>query len=130
MEIAYIISAYKYPRQLIRLVNKLNTGKTHFLIHIDKKTHKEIYLEIVRVLSKYSNVLFLKKHDCYWGNYGHVLASIKGIRAIFKLNINCQYIKLLTGQDYPIKPNIKIQDFFTKANNNSFLNFFPLPHDE
>jgi hypothetical protein len=130
MEIAYIISAYKYPQQLLRLINRLNTDKTYFLIHIDRKTHQEIYLQIVQVLSKNSNVFFLKRHDCYWGDYGHVLASIKGIQAIFKLNINCDYIKLLTGQDYPIKSNIKIQNFLRNANNNSFVNFFPLPHDQ
>ena len=52
MNIAYIILAHKYPRQLIRLVNRLNTEKTYFLIHIDKKTNNDIYQEIVQGLSR------------------------------------------------------------------------------
>ncbi|QHG15288.1 beta-1,6-N-acetylglucosaminyltransferase [Nostoc sp. ATCC 53789] len=129
MDIAYIISAYKYPQQLIRLVNRLNADKTSFLIHVDKKTNNKIYQEMVQGLSKYSNVCFLDRHKCYWGNFGHVLASIKGIKKIFDSNISCDYIILLTGQCYPIKSNKKIQDFLKQLNYHSLVNFSPLPND-
>ncbi|MFN6567620.1 beta-1,6-N-acetylglucosaminyltransferase [Dendronalium sp. ChiSLP03b] len=129
MEIAYIISAYKYPQQLIRLVNRLNVDKTSFLIHVDKKTNNEIYQEMVQGLSKYSNVYFLERHKCYWGDFGHVLASIKGIKKIFDSQISCDYIKLLTGQCYPIKSSQQIRDFLKQINYYSLVNFFPLPSD-
>ncbi|MBD2526707.1 beta-1,6-N-acetylglucosaminyltransferase [Nostoc sp. FACHB-133] len=129
MDIAYIISAYKYPQQLIRLVNKLNADKTSFLIHVDKKTNNKIYQEMVQGLSKYSNVCFLDRHKCYWGDFGHVLASIKGIKKIFDSNISCDYIILLTGQCYPIKSNKQIRDFLKQLNSHSLVNFSPLPND-
>ncbi|MDJ0799828.1 MAG: beta-1,6-N-acetylglucosaminyltransferase [Calothrix sp. MO_167.B12] len=129
MDIAYIILAHKYPRQLIRLVNRLNTEKTYFLIHIDKKTNNDIYQEIVQGLSKYQNVSFLDRHKCYWGGFGHVLASIEGIKEIFNSNISCDYIHLLTGQCYPIKSNQQIKDFLEKINHRSLVSFFSLPSD-
>ncbi|MGE5445412.1 MAG: hypothetical protein ACM3SR_12560 [Ignavibacteriales bacterium] len=43
MRLAYIISAYKYPEQLIRLILRLNTDTTSFFIHVDKKTDNEVY---------------------------------------------------------------------------------------
>src|SRR5689334_22760176 len=101
MNIAYIILAHKYPQQLIRLVDRLNEDETSFFIHVDQKTNNEIYQEMFKGLSKYQNVYFLNRHKCYWGGFGHVLASIEGIQEIFDRNISCEYIKLLTGQCYP-----------------------------
>ena len=42
MKIAYIITAYKLPDLLVRLVQRLNTEETSFFIHVDKKTDEEI----------------------------------------------------------------------------------------
>lgn len=38
MEIAYIRLAHKYHKQLMRFITRLDSGKTSFLLHIDKKT--------------------------------------------------------------------------------------------
>ena len=102
VEIAYIISAYKYPEQLTRLVSRLNTGGVHFFIHVDKKTENGIYLQAANALSQFPNVYFLKRHRCYWGGFGHVRASLKGIAAVAARKLPVDYLILLTGQDYPI----------------------------
>ena len=43
MKIAYIVSAYKYPRQLSRLIRALNTPNSIFMVHVDKKTNLKDY---------------------------------------------------------------------------------------
>ena len=128
--IAYIISAYKYPQQLIRLINKLNTDSTSFFIHVDKKTDDRIYSEMVNGLSDRPNVRFLKRHKCDWGGFGHVAATLEGIAEIFKTGTCFDYAILLTGQDYPIKSNRHIGAFFEEHQGKLFLEFFPLPNDE
>src|SRR6267378_3279330 len=47
MRIAYVISAFKCPRLLTRLVNRLHTPRSVFLIHVDKRTAKKQYREMV-----------------------------------------------------------------------------------
>lgn len=127
MNIAYIISAYKYPRQLIRLVNSLNTPSASFFIHIDKKTDDPTYHKMVNGLSGYPNIYFLKRHMCYWGDFGHVQATIEGINEIIRRKILFDYVVLLTGQDYPIKTNEQIKTFFEKSGSKSYMEYFPLP---
>lgn len=129
MKIAYVISAYKYPEQLVRLIHRLNTQTASFFIHIDKKTDNEIYHQIVRELSNFTNVYFLKRHKCYWGDFGHVLATIKGIQEVFDQNIYFDYMFLLTGQDYPIKSNAYIEKFLQENKGKEFIKFHSLPHD-
>src|SRR5262245_28261791 len=98
MSIAYIISAYKRPEQLVRLVSRLNSTTASFLIHIDKRTDDAIYRQMVAGLRQVTNVCFLERHTCYWGDFGHVRATLKGIHAICQFNLHCDYVALLTGQ--------------------------------
>lgn len=126
MNLAYIISAYKYPIQLIRLVRKLHTTGTTFFIHIDKKTNFQIYDQVYQELSLLDGVYFLERHNCYWGDFGHVNATIKGIQAIYKKDISFDYAILLTGQCYPIKSNEQIIDFFEVNKGKSFMEYFLL----
>jgi hypothetical protein len=126
MNLAYIISAYKSPLLLSRLVHKLNTDTASFFIHVDKKTDSAIFSEIKHLLNGLDNVYFLERHTCYWGGFGHVAATIKGIREVHQKKINYDYVILLTGQCYPVKSNQEIQRFFEKANNKSFLEYYPV----
>jgi Core-2/I-Branching enzyme len=130
MHIAYIISAYKNPEQLIRLILRLCSEQTTFLVHVDKKADREIYNRIVEGTRHLLNVHFLKRYDCYWGEFGHVQASLEGIRELMKRKISFDYALLLTGQDYPIKTNAQIQDFLQQHKGESFLANFPLPSKE
>lgn len=127
MSIAYIISAYKRPEQLARLVSRLSTTMSSFFIHVDKRTDDAIYRQMVAGLRQVANVHFLERHTCYWGDFGHVRATLKGIRAICQFDIHCDYVVLLTGQDYPLRSNRRIEDFFGEHNGQQFIDHFPLP---
>jgi len=129
MRIAYIIIAHKLPDQLVRLVRKLQTETATFLIHIDKKTDKFTYQKVKNSLNTFDNVHFLKRHVCYWGAFGHVAATLEGIRKIKALELDYDYVTLLTGQDYPIKSNEQIQKVLSNSNKRSFIEYFPLPSE-
>jgi hypothetical protein len=130
MRIAYIVSAYKLPDQLARLVTTLDTETCHFFIHVDRKTDDAIYRRMVTRLAPLANVHFLDRHRCYYGGFGHVRATLKGISEIFRRQLPFDYAILLTGQDYPIKSNHEIDAFLTQHDGRSFLEHFPLPSEE
>lgn len=130
MKIAYIILAHKYPEQLVRLITKLDAEQTSFWVHIDKKTSKKTYQAIVSQLNNKSNVYLLKRQNVYWGDFSQVGATYNGIKEIIQTNISFDYVKLLSGQDYPIKSRIKIESLLKKSNKKSFIQYFPLPYDK
>jgi hypothetical protein len=130
MRNAYIISAYKNPEQLIRLILRLSFKQASFLIHVDKKAASGIFDKIYKGTRDLSNVHFLKRYDCYWGEFGHIQASLEGIRELINRGISFEYAFLLTGQDYPIKTNAQIHDFMENHQGKSFLAHFSLPSDE
>jgi hypothetical protein len=128
MKIAYIISAYKYPSLLVRLVHRLHTSTSVFVIHVDKRTRQQEYQEMVAGVSHLANVVFLKRHNCHWGDFGHVRATLKGLRYLFTNTIDFDYILLLTGQDYPIKSNAYIDSFLTHENGKEFISYYSFPN--
>jgi Core-2/I-Branching enzyme len=127
MKIAYIILAHKEPEQLIRLVHRLNPEKNSFFIHIDKRVDNAIYNEMKNGLDHFSNVYFLKRHRCFWGDFSLVKATIEGIDALDR-KVPFDWLILLSGQDYPIKSNLQIDRFLENNQGISFIEYFPLPN--
>jgi len=130
MELAYIISAYKYPEQLIRLILRLTSDKATFFVHVDKKTCSEVHEQMVNGTKHLPNVYFLKRYRCDWGDFGHVRATMEGIHETIQRKISFDYAILLTGQDYPIKTIDQIEAFLQQHNGKSFMAHFPLPSDQ
>src|SRR5690348_845934 len=66
MKLAYIISAYKNPEQLVRLVHALDEGSTSFWLHVDKRTDDSTFHRMTCGLSDIGRVRFLPRHRCSW----------------------------------------------------------------
>lgn len=127
MRIAYVISAYRRPEQLVRLVRRLAGDDVRFFVHVDSKTREPVLRSMVGGLAGIETVSFLPRHACHWGGFGHVRASLKGIAAIQESSFDPDYTILLSGQDYPIKSNRAIRAFLAEREGRSSFMHFPLP---
>jgi hypothetical protein len=127
MMITYLILAHRYPEQLFRLVDRLDAPGVHFLIHIDKKVDDGIYSSITDRLEPRGNVHFIKRYKCHWAGYGIVQATYQGLKELNERKIPYDYVCLMSGQDYPIKPNDYIESFFKKHEGKSFINTHKFP---
>jgi hypothetical protein len=127
LRLAYIISAYKRLEQVTRLVRRLHTDQSSFFVHVDRKTNNAEYEALVASLRDLPSVRLLERHTCHWGGFGHVRATLKGVEELQRQAIAFDYAILLTGQDYPIKPNDQIERFLEAAHPKSFMAFYALP---
>lgn len=127
IKIAYLISCYKLPDQVVRLAKTLSRSGTTILIHIDKKSTNNYVEHIKKGLNDLDNVVYLRRHKCYWGDFGHVRATIKAINYLFNNQIDFDYFFVLTGQDYPIKSSEYINKFLADIAC-SYMDFFALPN--
>ena len=121
---AYIISAYKRPDLLFRLVEGL--GGVPAAIHVDRKS--PIGPEVERRAASYTNVTLLPRHVCHWGLFGHVEASIEGLK--WFAEGTATHAVLLTGQCYPIKPNAVIEAMIAGLGTRSVIETSALPKPE
>lgn len=130
MRICYLILAHRYPEQLERLIQRLDSSSTSFLIHIDRKTDDASYRRLVERLDERPNVYFLKRYTCHWAGFGIVQATMEGIRYAVEHRLPFDYLALLSGQDYPIKSNGYIQEFLRDREGISFIHHNPFPFAE
>ena len=130
MNLVYIISAYRLPEQLMRLVNQLRTENATLLVHVDKKAPPAVFGAICEGVRSLPEVHLLDRHVCDWGGFGHVAASLSGIAAILENGIPCDQAVLLTGQDFPLKSNDEIKARLARDRGFSFLSYFPVPDNE
>lgn len=121
MNLAYIITAYKSPEQVIRLVSKLNTEGTQFFVHVDKKTDGAVYHPMVGGFSHCSNVFILKRFKCNHAGFGIVEAFINGIEKIYEVGEPFDYLINLTGNCYPVKSNQEIKARLQRGYGYSYL---------
>lgn len=127
--LAYIISAYRNLPQLARLVERVSTERSVVYVHVDKKTDDAEYGVLERTCAGRPGVHLLERHVCHWGGFGHVRATLKGIDALLASGSDFEHVVLLTGQDYPIKPQAEIERFFAGHRGTSFMAYNELPSE-
>ncbi len=125
--IAYIVSAYKLPAQFERLLRRLDGPGVTFAVHVDGKTRRSVYDEMV-ARTRDLEIGFLPRHRSHWGGFGHVRATLKGIDHLMGKGIPFDYAVLLTGQDYPLRSPAAIAGALGAAQGRSFMNYWPLPY--
>lgn len=127
MEKGYVIEAHKYPGQVHRLINRLNDGYSEFFVHIDETAD----ISKFNSLKDFGKVVhFVERANSKWAGFGSVQATLNGLRAIKNTGKNFDRIILLSGQDYPIKSNEYINEFFKTSPYSVFLDFFQIPNWE
>jgi len=127
MRIAYVILAHQLPEQLVRLVCALDAPGARFLIHINRRSDDAVQRAARLGLAERANVVFLRRHKLYWGGFGHVQATLEGLDELYRSETDFDYVVLLTGQDYPIKPVAEIETTLARSDGRSFMAVDRLP---
>jgi len=120
MKIAHLIMAHKNPEQLGRLLSALQHEDFYFFIHLDSKCDPKDYEQ----LANRPRVQFTaRRFAVRWASYRFTNAIIECTRDILNSGQAFDFVNLLSGQDYPIKPAATIRDFFARHKGYSFLSF-------
>lgn len=127
MNVAYIIHAYKNPDQLKRLIGALDSERSFFFVHVDKKVNIKPFEEL---LGDNNKVFWIKRENSDWGTINTVKAVLNGIYQAIHSNVIFDYYYFLSGQDYPIKSNNYIYNFLQENKEKDFIYYFPLPSKE
>jgi hypothetical protein len=129
MKIVYLIQAYKFPQLLVRLVQRLNTDDSSFLIHVDRKTDPETFDRMRRPLLGCANVHFMKRYVTRWGDFSCVTDVLRDFKELITRGTDYDVVMLISGQDYPIKTNEYIQKTLDENRGKSFLSYWSMPYE-
>jgi Core-2/I-Branching enzyme len=120
MRVACIIMAHKEPRQIERYIKKFAGFPFHFYIHLDKKNNHDSF----DCLAQIPQVYFIRKRiPVEWASYNFLNAEIQSFQEVLATGIPYDFISVMSGQDYPIKPVSDIFEFLKKETGKNFISF-------
>jgi len=120
MRIAFLIMAHKDPKQIERLVKRLNHPDFDFFIHLDKK----IDMDNFAYLEHLDRVVFTKTRiHVKWAAFSFTTAIYKCMEEILGYPDQYDFIDVLSAQDYPIKSTEEIHSYFSDHKANNFISF-------
>ncbi len=124
MKIAFIILAYKNPKQLRWMIEALTHPNHSFFVHIDKQQNDIPFKE---ELEQMQNVQWerLPRTETYWGSYSCVKAVIEGMKYA-QLKDDFDYYIHLSGQDFPVVDTANLQHRLTANEGQSYLFHFKM----
>ena len=103
--IGFILITHQKPHQIMRLVRRLNStfGKPSIVCHHD-------FSKCALPLSSFpENVLFVRPHlETGWATFSVVEATVRALRQMYGSPSSPDWVVLLSGADYPIKPSAKV----------------------
>jgi Core-2/I-Branching enzyme len=126
MRIAYIVAAHTKLDQLERLLRRLVEDDTQLIVHVDKRAGDEAF-SLLQHRMRDLDIHYLDRHLGFWGGFGVVRAALGGLRHLVADGARFDYVVLLSGQDYPLRPRAEINSALQRAAGRSFLYNFPLP---
>jgi len=119
--IAYLILVHRYPRQFKRLFRTIYHPANYYLVHVDKRSGVGLQTEIQDFLSSFANASLLKNQSMLWGGYSLVDAELRGIEELLKISPKWEFFINLSGQDFPLKSQVHIQDFLRRNKGKDFI---------
>jgi hypothetical protein len=122
MRVAHLIIAHKEPAQVARLVKKLSHEACDCYIHVDKKTDQSAFA----FLEKMPQVRFIKNRLLVrWAGFSFTNAIITGLREILASGVAYDFINVMSGQEYPIKPVAALVNFLQDHIGHTFMSYEP-----
>ena len=121
MNLGFIILAHNQPESIRRLVDILATGGHRVVIHFDSSATKADLDAVGKIAAERpGQISLISKEHCVWGEWSLVEAVLHALREFEKMPAPPDYIHLMSGADFPIRP---ITDFMEFLRRNPDLDF-------
>ena len=126
MRLGWIVLAHNRPAQTARLIARVNSPADSVFLHVDRAVPLAPFIRALG--GGAGQVSMLARHRSRWGTYGIVSATLGGMRAA--VDAGCDYVLVVSGQDYPIKPVGALREHLSEASGAAFMLYFGLPNPD
>lgn len=118
---AFLITAHTYFEQLEDIISLLTSPNHFFFVNVDRKSIRGgQFIDYCK--KKYCNVYFLEGKErmaVAHGGYTQIECTLRLLHKAY--DMGCDYFHLISGQDYPCRPNKELDDFFESNMGKSYM---------
>jgi hypothetical protein len=115
MNLGFVILAHDHPRQVTRLVDHLTAQGAAVALHWDARHPVDLGEKLRKQLpaDQAERVVSAKRVAVRWGMREVVEATINALQAFQRSGLPLDYVTLLSGHDYPLRPLSQLADYLT-----------------
>lgn len=124
MKLAFVVLAHDRPQLLARLLAVLRHPSARTYLHLDRRVALDPFARALEAAGA-GEVAMLPRHATSWASPELVDAGLEGLRR--GVEDGCDYLLLLSGRDFPLRPVEEIVAFAERAGSRSYVEHFPLP---
>ncbi|CAN5385780.1 hypothetical protein BH10PSE7_BH10PSE7_28960 [soil metagenome] len=122
MKVAYALLAHENPALVGRLAGRLLEAGGIVAIHYDLKAGADARSAVEAAMAPAAgDVLWAERVSVGWGEWSIIAATLNCVQAIFDAGHKPDYIHLMSGADYPIRPIADFHAFLARNAGTEFL---------
>ena len=129
MKMVYILLVHTNADQIVRLITRLNTPQTRFVIHVSQNCEPGLFETLTAAAQQFPNIDFSKRCKVKWGNADLLQALLNCIKLIVSEAYQYDRVYILSGQDYPLQSNTEISETLAHFEGKQIMEYFPLPDE-
>lgn len=127
MKLGFLILAHDSPVNTARLIKLLLESGSAVCLHYDLKGGDAPIREIKERLGHLADHLIIPKRvHVAWGEWSIIQATLNGIEALLGSGQPLDYIHLMSGSDYPIRPITEFREFLHRNAGVDFIESHPI----
>lgn len=122
MKICFLILAHDQPGNCARLADRLLAQGAQVCLHADARAGEGFTRAFDQALvASPDAVIRADRVDVDWGQWSMVEATLNGLRAIQASGQSPDYVYLVSGADYPLRPLAELEAFLARHNGTEFI---------
>jgi hypothetical protein len=127
MNLGFIILAHDQPHAIRRLAGILAIDGNRVVVHFDSSAPDEDKQALNRLAEENpGRITVLSKVHCVWGEWSLVEAVLISLREFEKMPDPPDYIHLMSGADYPLRPVGELKEFLRLNPKLDFIESFDI----
>ena len=122
MNLGFIILAHSQPAAIRRLTDILATEGNRVVIHFDTSASATDKQAVRKIAEDHPDrIQVISKVHCVWGEWSLVEAVLLSLREFAKMPEPPDYIHLMSGADFPIRPISDLKEFLRRSPDLDFI---------
>ncbi|MEX1115796.1 MAG: beta-1,6-N-acetylglucosaminyltransferase [Akkermansiaceae bacterium] len=122
MNLGFIILAHNQPTAIRRLTDILASEGNRVVIHFDTSASAADKQAVRQLAEEHPDrIQVISKVHCVWGEWSLVEAVLLALREFAKMPDPPDYIHLMSGADFPIRPIDDLKEFLRRSPNLDFV---------
>lgn len=121
MSVGFVMMAHNALHRAAQVARHLVDHGATVVIHVDKRTPKPAFHELVEQVSDLKRVHFVPRQKCDWGTWSLVEASRRSAKQLLELAPDVEHVCLISGACLPIRPIGELQNYLEKYPDTDFI---------